>query len=408
MADGVIFAAYKPESIHLKKSILIPILLLVLFSCSPDEEIEAPTNTVQNTTLEPEPLVVQYTLTVTAGDGGGVTNGGTFDEGSDVTITATPNEGYRFTGWEGNDSTSESLTVTLNSNQTYQALFELIPVYTLSVSAGEGGIVSSEGGTYEEWTEVTITATPNEGYSFVRWGDIEDTSNEITVLVSSNTTVVAIFQVITQFTVTISASEGGTVSSNGGTFIEGDELSVEASPNTGYEFLRWEEVDISTSSLTITVSSNISLTAIFSALPNETNSSNLTDENEGPAIWRGTTISFNKSDGTNQNLEENQDRIRNNIWITRGNSGGQIFNIAINPNANKIESPVGTEWAIGTLDEIGNLSFDYFRNAISRPKNVVGKNLVLHLIEDDIYLTVKFISWSQGKRGGFSYERSTP
>ena len=408
MVDGVIFAAYKPESIHLKKSILIPILLLVLFSCSPDEEIEAPTNTVQNTTLEPEPLVVQYTLTITAGDGGGVTNGGTFDEGSDVTITATPNEGYRFTGWEGNDSTSESLTVTLNSNQTYQALFELIPVYTLSVSAGEGGIVSSEGGTYEEGTEVTITATPNEGYSFVRWGDIEDTSNEITVLVSSNTTVVAIFQVITQFTVTISASEGGTVSSNGGTFIEGDELSVEASPNTGYEFLRWEEVDFSTSSLTITVSSNISLTAIFSALPNETNSSNLTDENEGPAIWRGTTISFNKSDGTNQNLEENQDRIRNNIWITRGNSGGQIFNIAINSNANKIESPVGTEWAIGTLDEIGNLSFDYFRNAISRPKNVVGKNLVLHLIEDDIYLTVKFISWSQGKRGGFSYERSTP
>ena len=381
---------------------------MVLFSCSPDEEIEAPTNTVQNTTLEPEPLVVQYTLTITAGDGGGVTNGGTFDDGTEVTITATPDEGYRFTGWEGNDSTSESLTVTLNSNQTYQALFELIPVYTLSVSAGEGGIVSSEGGTYEEGTEVTITATPNEGYSFVKWGDIEDTSNEITVLVSSNTTVVAIFQVITQFTVTISASEGGTVSSNGGTFIEGDELSVEASPNTGYEFLRWEEVDISTSSLTITVSSNISLTAIFSALPNETNSSNLTDENEGPAIWRGTTISFNKSDGTNQNLEENQDRIRNNIWITRGNSGGQIFNIAINSNANKIESPVGTEWAIGTLDEIGNLSFDYFRNAISRPKNVVGKNLVLHLIEDDIYLTVKFISWSQGKRGGFSYERSTP
>ena len=120
------------------------------------------------------------------------------------------------------------------------------------------------------------------------------------------------------------------------------------------------------------------------------------------------TISFNKSDGTNQNLEENQDRIRNNVWITRGNSGGQIFNIAINSTANKIESPVGTEWAIGTLDEIDNLSFDYFRNAISRPKNVVGKNLVLHLIVDDIYLTVKFISWSQGKRGGFSYERSTP
>ena len=68
--------------------------------------------------------------------------------------------------------------------------------------------------------------------------------------------------------------------------------------------------------------------AIFSALPNETNSSNLTDENEGPVLWIGETIAFTKVDGANPNLEENQDRIRDNIWITRGNSGGQIFNMA--------------------------------------------------------------------------------
>ena len=42
-----------------------------------------------------------------------------------------------------------------------------------------------------------------------------------------------------------------------------------------------------------------------------------------------------------------------------------------------------------------------------QPKNIVGKDLVLHLIEEDIYLSVKFKSWSQGKKGGFSYERST-
>jgi hypothetical protein len=63
---------------------------------------------------------------------------------------------------------------------------------------------------------------------------------------------------------------------------------------------------------------------------------------------------------------------------------------------------------MGTLDEIDDLVFDYFRNTVNKPKNVVGKNLVLHLIEDDIYLAVKFTSWSNGKRGGFSYERNTP
>ena len=40
-------------------------------------------------------------------------------------------------------------------------------------------------------------------------------------------------------------------------------------------------------------------------------------------------------------------------------------------------------------------------------KNVVGKNLVMYLEKDDVYLTVKFTSWSQGEKGGFAYERST-
>jgi hypothetical protein len=38
----------------------------------------------------------------------------------------------------------------------------------------------------------------------------------------------------------------------------------------------------------------------------------------------------------------------------------------------------------------------------------VGKDLVMHLIDDDIYLNIKFTSWSVGKKGGFSYERSAP
>ena len=146
----------------MKKILFTPILLLVLFSCSPDEETQAPTNTVQ------------YTLSTTAGEGGSVTDGGTFDDGTEVIITASPIEGYRFTGWEGNSSTSESLTVTLSSNQTYEALFELIPLvvseYTLSITAGEGGTVTT-GGTYDKGAEVTITATANEGYQFIRWDD---------------------------------------------------------------------------------------------------------------------------------------------------------------------------------------------------------------------------------------------
>jgi len=395
------------------KKLLYPILFaltafLILYSCSAEEEDTTPPPSVV-ATPEPEPAPTQYTLTVTAGVGGTVsTEGGTYDEGTEVTITATPAEGYEFVGWEGSSSTDNSLNITVNSNESLNAVFELIPLYTLTVLSSEGGTVSTAGGEYTEGTEIEIFATPIEGFSFTGWEGIEDTSSTVTVSVSSNATVTAIFEAIPQFTVIVSSSEGGTISTNGGTYASGFELNIFATPNTGYEFQRWEEVDISTASLTIIVSSNISLTAIFIETPDDSNNSNITNENTGPTLWRGAATTFNKSDGSNPNLEENQDRITENVWITRGNTGGQIFNIAINNGADKTESPVGTKWAIGTLDELDNLTFDYFRNAISRPKTVVGKNLVLHLIEDDIYIYVKFTSWSQGKRGGFSYERSTP
>ena len=99
-------------------------VFLILYSCSVEEKDTTPPPQVQQPTPEPEPEVSQFTLTVTSGEGGTVsTEGGTYDEGTEVTITATPAEGYEFVGWEGNDSTEASLTVTLGANTTLNAIF---------------------------------------------------------------------------------------------------------------------------------------------------------------------------------------------------------------------------------------------------------------------------------------------
>lgn len=45
---------------------------------------------------------------------------------------------------------------------------------------------------------------------------------------------------------------------------------------------------------------------------------------------------------------------------------------------------------------------------LQHSKSLVGKNMVLHLVEDNIYISIKFTSWSSGTKGGFAYERSTP
>ena len=120
--------------------VLLAISLMVLFSvvqCSAEEDTAPPPSIVTTPKPEPEPTpaTTQYTLTVTAGEGGTVsTDGGTYDEGTSVTITATPYEGYEFVGWEGSESDSSSLSLTLNGNTTVQALFAQLPVLILPPS----------------------------------------------------------------------------------------------------------------------------------------------------------------------------------------------------------------------------------------------------------------------------------
>ena len=216
-------------------------------------------------------LIPVYTLSVTASAGGGTvsTEGGDFEEGTSVTITATANEGYRFTGWEGSDSTSESLTVTLNSDQTYQALFELIPVYTLSVTASAGGgTVSTEGGDFEEGTSVTITATANEGYRFTGWEGSDSTSESLTVTLNSDQTYQALFELIPVYTLSVTASAGGgTVSTEGGDFEEGTSVTITATANEGYRFTGWEGSDSTSESLTVTLNSDQTYQALFELIP---------------------------------------------------------------------------------------------------------------------------------------------
>ena len=143
-------------------------------------------------------------------------------------------------------------------------------------------------------------------------------------------------------------------------------------------------------------------------------------------IWSGPNITFTKDDGADWTMEENQDRITDNVWITRANNKG-VFNIAqemeyqgdgSGPDSFG-PSPVDTEWAFGrTSDGVENLTFttwivattEFDPGGLASPTDLVDKEMVLHLITDDIYMDIKFLSWAVGNNngmGGFSYERAT-
>jgi len=127
---------------------------------------------------------------------------------------------------------------------------------------------------------------------------------------------------------------------------------------------------------------------------------------EGPTIWDGPVTTFTLADGADFRDTISQDIITPRVIITRSTEGGQIFNVAIEEMANSMTSPSGTEWALGRAANLDTLTFAPFRAAVGSPQRVVGQDLVLHLIEEDIYLDIEFTAWSSGNNG-FQYVRST-
>lgn len=142
-----------------------------------------------------------FVVSATVQGQGSVSGTGTYNVGSIATLTATPATGYRFVKWsDGNTSATRTVTVTQDdisanvTNLSYTAVFEKL-TYAITASAGAGGTVSG-GGTFEHGATVTIKATPDIGYRFVKWAEDGNTNASRTVTVSGNATYTAVFEAI--------------------------------------------------------------------------------------------------------------------------------------------------------------------------------------------------------------------
>lgn len=136
-------------------------------------------------------------------------------------------------------------------------------------------------------------------------------------------------------------------------------------------------------------------------------------ETRAATIWTGPKTTFTKMGGADPTDPANQDRITDNVWITRGATRGP-YNIRTESAFVDTVSPADTEWAVGTTADIGSLAFFDFQGLIlgtfgsGNIQNAVGQDLVLHLISEDIYIDLKITEWGGAASGGsFAWERST-
>lgn len=233
---------------------------------------------VFDTAGPPEPVTYTITLSVDPQGGGTVTGGGSVEEGMSVTVSSTPASGYTFSGWRENGaivSTSPSYTFTVTSDRSLTAVFAAeVQNYNIVTSVDPAGAgTASGGGTYTQGQSVTLQATPASGYQFVAWmeGGAEiSTDTSYTFNASGNRTITAVFAAIT-YTVTASTDpvgSGTTIITGTGTYQQGESVTVTASPDDGYKFVKWTEGGQTVSesaSYTFTVSGDRALVAVFEA-----------------------------------------------------------------------------------------------------------------------------------------------
>lgn len=185
-----------------------------------------------------------YTITA-SGTNGTVTGGGTYNYNSTTTLTATPNEGYKFVKWsDGN--TSNPRTVTVTANATYTAVFEK-KTYTVTASGGYGGSVSPTSQTVQHGATVTVTATAGVGYKLSHWlvNGLDEGYTDITLTLTivENVTLDAVF-VPYSHTVNFKNADGSvvltkTINSNAEL---GDAFGARELPTlsrSGYTFVGW-------------------------------------------------------------------------------------------------------------------------------------------------------------------------
>ena len=196
---------------------------------------------------------------------------GYYRYGNTVSIEAIPDSGYLFVQWsDGNTDNPRQVTVTRDTAFTA----EFVKLYTLSITYSPlddysvGGYASGNG-TYRYGTDVTIRATPFNGYLFDRWSD-GNTDNPRHVTLTQDTVFTPVF-IRERCSLLLSGDHASSLDGEG-EYDCGSTVTIRAYPEDGFRFDKWvrdvteeEEVEFTTTEnpYTFTLTSDMSFTAMF-------------------------------------------------------------------------------------------------------------------------------------------------
>ena len=146
-----------------------------------------------------------------------------------------------------------------------------IITYTLNVNTTEGGSVNITEGVFAANTTVVLTATPEEGYTFIGWtGSASGNTNPLNVSMNEIKNITATFARI-QYTLTIGIEGQGSVtqedisaSKTSEDYNSGTTIQLSALPEEGWVFNRWSGASTNTlQSINLVMDAAKTITATF-------------------------------------------------------------------------------------------------------------------------------------------------
>lgn len=196
-----------------------------------------------------------------------------FDPGTTVTLTATPNANMSFAGW-GNDCTGATCSLTMSQARSVTATFDAAPVVTpkvLTITKGGNGAgtitmtanrksvtcTDSCGQDYALGTKVRMKVKADAGSVFSGWSEgCAGTKKSCTMKLSAPSKVTATFTLLPSYTITygklgagngtLQVKAGTAVSTwtadNAATYRSGTVIRLKAIPPAGKKFGGWSGV----------------------------------------------------------------------------------------------------------------------------------------------------------------------
>lgn len=214
-----------------------------------------------------------------------------FANGSNVTLTPSPQPGWQFEGWTGACAGTGACVVSMSVAREVGATFGPgAGTQTLSVSVtGNGSVTSAPGsidcpgncsGNFPTGSQVTLVPTADPGWTFSGWGGSCSGTGSCVVTMSQARNVTATFVAVpVTHTLTVSRSGSGSITSTpagiscpgtcSSVYSAGTQVVLTRSADPGWSFVGWGGAcSGSAPTCTVTMNADVSVQATFEQATN--------------------------------------------------------------------------------------------------------------------------------------------